>query len=128
MSDDNEAPLKLNVSSGPVNLFLTLSKSHLGRCLDKSVIAPFVKAYNKRQHAEESLDTIASVEISGGIANGPVDKSMRSSEAARPTPGPPGRRRHRCRPRRLQECKIRYRTDRREPSPYYAAIQMMPAP
>ena len=75
------ASLKINVSSGPVNLFLTLSPTLLERCLDKSVLLPFIKAYNKKQHAEESLETIASVEVSGGQSNGRIDRATASSAA-----------------------------------------------
>lgn len=74
------AELKVNVRSGPVNLFLTLSPTLLEKCLDRAVLVPFIKAYNKRQSAEESVDTLLSVTLSGSPKDGEVSRATASDE------------------------------------------------
>ena len=70
-SSDEDVPLpptelKVRVTAGRVNLFLTLSSTLLEKCLDKAVLSPFIKAYNKKERARESIETLVSIQLSGG--------------------------------------------------------------
>lgn len=73
--------LKIKVSAGSVSLFLTLSPGLQQKCLDKCVINPFIKAYNKKTGDPESLETITECTLSGSAADGPVSRETASDEA-----------------------------------------------
>ena len=74
-------PLKINVSSGDYSVFLTLTSALLQKSLEKAVVTPFIKAYNKKRRAEESSDTISSIKIRGGARDGTIDHATARNEA-----------------------------------------------
>ncbi len=74
------AELKIQVKAADVALYLTLSETLLRKSLDAAVLKPFVKAYNKRADANETLDTILSLTLTGAKADGPVARATASDD------------------------------------------------
>ena len=83
--------LKIKVTAGSVSLFLTLSPKLREKHLDKCVILPFIKAYNKKTGDSESLETIMACTLSGSAADGPVSLTHTEARPARTLPPAGGR-------------------------------------
>ena len=78
-----EENLKVRVTSGAVDLYITLTPKLLAKPLEKAIITPFIGAYNKKTpEAKVSFDSLTAANVTGGAVDGPVTKEACSDEAS----------------------------------------------
>ena len=77
MADEPATPvaeeLKIRVKSASVEVFITLNAKFLAQPLDKALINPFIKVYNKKSDVPVALESLISIHVTGAACpDGPV--------------------------------------------------------
>ena len=77
MADEPATPvaeeLKIRVKSASVEVFITLNAKFLAQPLEKALINPFIKVYNKKTDVPVSLESLISIHVTGAACpDGPV--------------------------------------------------------
>ena len=77
MADEPSTPvaeeLKIRVKSASVEVFITLNAKFLAQPLDKALINPFIKVYNKKSDVPVALESLISIHVTGAACpDGPM--------------------------------------------------------
>ena len=65
--------LKIRVKSASVEVFITLNAKFLAQTLEKALINPFIKVYNKKTDVPVTLESLISIHVTGAACpDGPV--------------------------------------------------------
>ena len=77
MADEPATPvaeeLKIRVKSASVEVFITLNAKFLAQPLDKALINPFIKVYNKKTDVPVTLESLISIHVTGAACpDGPM--------------------------------------------------------